>query len=137
MKKMTAEVAASPAPIAKRRRAESAGRARYAVAVGAAPMVAEEPVAWGQGGAQLVSATAAARKFSELISRVSYKGESFIVEKGGKPMCEITPIKARRFTGAELLSLLSRLPRPAEEFLTAVDDAVRHQSPLEPSAWDK
>jgi len=57
-----------------------------------------------------ISATEAARSFSELMNRVRYRGESFTVESGGKPICEIIPAKQPRFTGADLAKLLRSLP---------------------------
>jgi antitoxin (DNA-binding transcriptional repressor) of toxin-antitoxin stability system len=47
-----------------------------------------------------ISATEAARSFSELINRVHDRGESFVVERGGKPICEIVPAKPPGFSGA-------------------------------------
>ena len=40
-----------------------------------------------------ISATKAARNFFELMNRVRYRSESFIVERGGKPICEILPAR--------------------------------------------
>lgn len=85
----------------------------------------------------VVSATEAARRFSDLVSRVCYQGETFVIERGGRPLCQLGPIEARRCTGADLLALLSRLPRPDEEFLAAVETASRTQPPVERSPWEK
>ena len=41
---------------------------------------------------QIISATEAREKFSELINRVLYRGEEFVVEKQGKPAALITNI---------------------------------------------
>src|SRR5687767_13963314 len=37
---------------------------------------------------QVISATRAARSFSELLDRVCYRGESFVIERGGELVCE-------------------------------------------------
>ena len=97
----------------------------------------EEAAGWGSKGPTVVSATEAARNFSELINRVSYRGDRFVVEKGGKPMCELSPVETRGCSGAELLSLLTTLTRPAEEFLDAVEQLTLHQAPVERSPWDR
>ncbi len=111
--------------------------ARYAVETADAPVVADvRAPAWNRSR-RVISATAAARSFSELISRVCYKGETYVVEKGGRPMCELSPVESDRFTGADFLAILGTLPKPAEEFLAAVEEAARRQSTLEPSPWEK
>jgi len=39
-----------------------------------------------------ISATEASRSFSELLSRVKYAGEEFLVERGGVPFCRIVAV---------------------------------------------
>ena len=39
-----------------------------------------------------VSATEAARSFSELLNRVRYQHKAFVVERGGEAVCEIRPV---------------------------------------------
>jgi antitoxin (DNA-binding transcriptional repressor) of toxin-antitoxin stability system len=82
-----------------------------------------------------ISATKAARSFSELMNRVRYRGESFVVERGGKPICEILPAGPPKFSGRELASLLRSLPKPDAEYLAAVEDLVTNQSTVAKSAW--
>ena len=130
-KKLRSRTGASSEPSAAR-------RARYAIEPETAPHVREESTAVSAPGRpRVVSATEAARHFSDLINRVCYRGELYIVERGGKAMCTLSPVDARRCTGAELLSVLTTLPHPPEEFLAAVEDVTRRQSPVEPSAWEK
>jgi prevent-host-death family protein len=74
-----------------------------------------------------ISATEAARTFSELMNRVRYRGESFIVERGRKPICEILPIRPLRFSGAGLANLLRSLPKPDEEHLAIVEELITNQ----------
>jgi antitoxin (DNA-binding transcriptional repressor) of toxin-antitoxin stability system len=75
-----------------------------------------------------ISATKAARSVSELMNRVRYRGESFVVERGGKPICEILPAGPPKFSGSELASLLRSLPKPDAEYLSGVEDLVTNQS---------
>ena len=112
-------------------------RARYEIQAEEAPRVRDEAAATEPRRKHVVSATEAARNFSDLISRVCYKGEIYIVERGGKAMCELSPVGAHRCTGADLLTVLATLTRPAEEFLTAVEEITRRQALIEPSAWEK
>ena len=38
------------------------------------------------------------KKHGELMNRVRYRGESFVVERGGKAICEILPAMPRKFS---------------------------------------
>lgn len=84
-----------------------------------------------------ISATEAVRSFSELMSRVRYRGESFIVERGGKPICEILPARPPKFSGAELAKLLRSLPKPDAEYLRMVEDLAAKQPRVAESGWQR
>ena len=45
--------------------------------------------------ANRISATEASRSFSELLGRVKYGREEFLVEKGGVAFCRIVPVDGR------------------------------------------
>jgi antitoxin (DNA-binding transcriptional repressor) of toxin-antitoxin stability system len=82
-----------------------------------------------------ISATEAARSFSELMNRVRYRGESFIVERSGKPICEILPTQPARFSGTDLASLLRSMPHPDEEYLDIVEELLKKQPAVAKSGW--
>jgi antitoxin (DNA-binding transcriptional repressor) of toxin-antitoxin stability system len=82
-----------------------------------------------------ISATEAARSFSKLMNRVCYHGESFIVERSGKPICEILPTQPARFSGADLASLLRSMPHPDEEYLDIVEELLTKQPTVAKSGW--
>jgi antitoxin (DNA-binding transcriptional repressor) of toxin-antitoxin stability system len=84
-----------------------------------------------------ISATEAARSFSDLMNRVRYRGESFVVERSGKPICEILPARPPKFTGAELAKLLRSLPKPDEEYLTLVEELIAKQPSVAKSGWQR
>jgi antitoxin (DNA-binding transcriptional repressor) of toxin-antitoxin stability system len=84
-----------------------------------------------------ISATSAARSFSELMNRVRYRGESFVVERGGKPICEIVPARPAKFSGTELANLLHSLPRPDEEYLAIVEELIAKQPTVTESGWQR
>src|SRR5208283_3786018 len=79
-----------------------------------------------------ISATEAARNFSDLVNRVYCKGETFVLERGGEPVCKISPVKPAKFTGADFVELLSHLPRPDSEYFDLLEELNRGQQPLEP-----
>ena len=82
-----------------------------------------------------VSATVAARTFSDLLNRVQYRGERFIIERGGHPVGELCPATPRVCTGADLKHLLATLPHADAAFGEDVVAAVHHQPLVEPSRW--
>jgi antitoxin (DNA-binding transcriptional repressor) of toxin-antitoxin stability system len=82
-----------------------------------------------------ISATETARRFSELMNRVHYRGETFVVERGGKPICEILPAQPPKFSGRELVDLLRSLPRPDKEYLVLVNKLTAKQSPVAELKW--
>jgi antitoxin (DNA-binding transcriptional repressor) of toxin-antitoxin stability system len=84
-----------------------------------------------------ISATETARRFSELMNRVRYRGDSFVVERGGKPICEILPAEASRFSGRELADLLRSLPKPDKQYLTLVEYLTANQSTVAESRWPR
>jgi antitoxin (DNA-binding transcriptional repressor) of toxin-antitoxin stability system len=83
-----------------------------------------------------VSATEAARSFSELLDRIAYRGESFIVERGGEPVCEMSNVRPLRFTGADLLSLLHSLPKPDPGYWEALAEATEQRETVPESLWE-
>jgi antitoxin (DNA-binding transcriptional repressor) of toxin-antitoxin stability system len=62
------------------------------------------------------------------MNRVRYRGESFIVERRGKPVCEILPAQPTRFSGKELADLLRSLPKPDEDYLAQIEKLSAKQS---------
>jgi antitoxin (DNA-binding transcriptional repressor) of toxin-antitoxin stability system len=87
--------------------------------------------------ARRLSATEAARNFSELLNRVRYRGETFIIERGGVAIGELRPAAPVRFTGADLRALLRSLPPVDDAFLGAIEEAARSQPRLPEPPWER
>jgi prevent-host-death family protein len=89
-----------------------------------------------------ISATEAARAFSEIINSVKYKGESYTIIRGGKPAAVIVPVKAATSGRIlrELRAIINNLPKlgkDAERFLEDVEEDFKSQPPLpEMTAWE-
>lgn len=83
-----------------------------------------------------ISATQAARTFSDLLNRVCYRGEEFIVERGGEPVCTISPVKPLQCTGVELAALLTSLPKPDAAFWDTVEEVTNQYPDLPQSPWE-
>ena len=71
------------------------------------------------------------------MNRVKYRGESFIIERGGERICEIRPAAPSKFTGADLAALLRALPPVDEDYLDTVEQLTRSQKKLPKSSWDR
>jgi antitoxin (DNA-binding transcriptional repressor) of toxin-antitoxin stability system len=83
-----------------------------------------------------VTATEAARKFSEILNRVAYKGESFVVERGGHAVCEIRPAaNSREFTAADFIKMMKTAPRPDDQYFDDVEEVIKNRQPVAPSPW--
>ncbi len=81
-----------------------------------------------------ISATEASRRFSDILNRVRYRNEEFVVERGGEPVCRIVPAH-RKFTVKDLAELLDRLPKPDPGFWDDVEWAIKHQGEMPKSPW--
>ena len=83
-----------------------------------------------------ISATEAGRRFSDLLSRIRYRGEEFIVVRGGEPVCRMSPVGPARCTGRQLKDILAALPRPDRGYLDTVEALQRSQPKTPEPAWD-
>lgn len=88
--------------------------------------------------AKKITATEAGRSFSDVVARVRYRGERFIVEKGGEAVCQISPIgpAAVRSTVSDLRRLLDELPEVDEAYRRIVREGAHKQPKLPRSPWD-
>jgi antitoxin (DNA-binding transcriptional repressor) of toxin-antitoxin stability system len=55
-----------------------------------------------------------ARNFAEYLNRVAYRGERFVLIRGGRPIAEIGPIPSGQSLG-DLSAILESIPRLAPE----------------------
>jgi antitoxin (DNA-binding transcriptional repressor) of toxin-antitoxin stability system len=67
--------------------------------------------------AEIVSMTDFARRLADHVNRVAYRGETFRVVRGGRPVAELRPARTGRSL-SELPSLAASLPRLASEQVT-------------------
>jgi prevent-host-death family protein len=76
-----------------------------------------------------VTATDAARRFSDLLNRVRYRGESFDVVRGGEVVARLVPASKMRANVADLFSTLARLRKPD----AAMADDLEHVQSSQPA----
>lgn len=69
-----------------------------------------------------VSVTDVARNFAEYVNRVAYRGESFTLTRGGRPVAELTPVPSG-VRVEDLPAIFASLPKlPAEELESFATD---------------
>ena len=87
-----------------------------------------------------ISATNAARNFSDLINRVRYQGTSFEIERGNEVIARIVPAGTPVILSiAELNEQWTRLPRidPEDAVLFEEDlKDIRQNASLPDAVWD-
>lgn len=84
-----------------------------------------------------VSATEAARTFSDLLNRVQYRGERFIVERGSVAVCEMGPTGPPTFRLRDLVMLLGEAPRPDPQYWDDLERMASQQPAVERSPWER
>jgi antitoxin (DNA-binding transcriptional repressor) of toxin-antitoxin stability system len=85
-----------------------------------------------------VSATEAVRTFSDLLNRIRYRGEEFVVERAGEPVCRMMPAgPAKPLSLRDLASLLRELPGPDAGYAANVRRAARSQGRPPRSPWGR
>lgn len=87
----------------------------------------------------VVSATAAAKTFGALVDRVRQTRAVYVVERGGIPVAEVSPVRTARCTLGDLAALLSSLPPAGEIFLTEVEAGIKRVNrPVVPDdRWER
>lgn len=87
---------------------------------------------------QQVSVTDLIRNFSDYVNRVAYRGERFLLVRGGVNVAELGPVPGGRRLG-ELGALLDSLPRLGEEdagALAAELERARSELETQVDPWD-
>ena len=84
-----------------------------------------------------ISVSEAAQSFPEMIERVHSRGDVFIVESAGEPMCRIAPVSPPRRTVREFLTLLRDAPAPDDAYFDAVEEAANSQPTASEGPWER
>lgn len=85
-----------------------------------------------------LTATELARKLSDVLNRVYYQRETVVVERGGKPVCQLTPAPASLdFHLSDLMVLLDSMSAAGQEWAEAVAQGVAEQDEFEGFEWPR
>lgn len=71
------------------------------------------------------------------MNRVRYRGESFVVERGGEAVCRIVPAGPPRCSLTDLVRALKAIPPPDREYLDSVEALVKNQPKLPKAPWER
>lgn len=73
-----------------------------------------------------VTATEAVRDFSGLLNTVKFKGETYIIKRGGKPIASLGPVMEANApkTMKELKGILNELPRMGDDLDSFEKDMI-------------
>ena len=84
-----------------------------------------------------ITATELSRSLSDILSRVRYQGETFIVERNGVPVATLAPpAPGKRMTWGEFKEFLEQHPPPDEDFARDIEEARSHLTPARIPKWD-
>ena len=84
-----------------------------------------------------ITATELARNLSDILNRVRYKGERFRIERNGETVAVLEPGEERkRFTVADFIALIERLPPVDEDFWKDIEEARKAIGPMPEPSWD-
>ena len=89
-----------------------------------------------------VTATEAVRNYSALLNAVKFKGETYIIKRGGKPIASLGPVREANVSNTlkELKGILHELPRMGYELDPFAEDLIevrRNQPSLpEEEPWE-
>jgi prevent-host-death family protein len=85
--------------------------------------------------ARSISVTDASRNLADVVNRVRYRGEEFLIEKGGEPVARLGPVGQPRSVGTirDLVELIEKLG-PDPGFADHLDEIIaRDNRPGVPS----
>jgi prevent-host-death family protein len=82
-----------------------------------------------------IPATRLARNLGDVLARIRYRGETFVVEKNGVPVARLIPVESPRpFTLGDLVRAWKSLP-PDPEFADALERVNAADTPAE-NPWE-
>jgi len=82
-----------------------------------------------------ISATQLARRISDILNRVIYRGEAFIVERGGQPVCRIQPAGATYCSLDDFIAVLQSAPKPDKRFWDDLEAIGKNQPRVPEPRW--
>lgn len=83
-----------------------------------------------------ITATELAKSLSDVLNRVRYRGEKFLIVRKGEPIATVGPAApVPGITGREFVELLKNLPPPDEGFADDLEAIQAYQPKASLPAW--
>lgn len=82
-----------------------------------------------------ITATELAKSLSDILNRVRYRGERFVVERGGEPVATLAPAGRTAGTLHRLAARLADLPLPGDGFADDLEAAQLSQPKEAAPSW--
>ena len=83
-----------------------------------------------------MTSTDLARNLSDVLNRVRYRGEQFVVQKHGEPIALISPpVSIMGRTLKDIALQLHSLPSPDSDYANDLEIVQQMQQPIQDSAW--
>jgi antitoxin (DNA-binding transcriptional repressor) of toxin-antitoxin stability system len=83
-----------------------------------------------------ITATELAKNLSDILSRVRYRGEAFLIERNGEPVASLGPVDTPRLlTFEELVARVGDLVPPGEGFADDLEAIQAEQPLVDAPAW--
>jgi len=83
-----------------------------------------------------ITATEAARRLSDLLNRVRYRGERFQILRGGEVVAQLVPAVQTSLDVQGLSTLLGRLRSVDDRFASDLERIQAEQAPAPGDPWD-
>lgn len=85
-----------------------------------------------------ISATELARNLSDILNRIRYQGEHFVIIRNGEEVARLVPRpEHRKLTLGDAVEIIRNAPKPDPDFWKDVDEARRLMNqPLDVPDWD-
>ncbi len=77
-----------------------------------------------------ITATQLARSLSDILNRVKYRGERFIIERNGEPVAVLEPAAPeKRVTWGEFVKRLKEIPPPDDDYWKDLEE-IHNSQPI-------
>jgi prevent-host-death family protein len=74
---------------------------------------------------KVISATELARQLGDVLGRIRYRGESFVIERNGIPVARLIPVASQQGTVADALRRWREVAPPDPEFAADLERVNR------------
>lgn len=81
-----------------------------------------------------ITATELGRNLSDVLNRVRYRGERFVIERNGETIATMEPVEAKSFTLRDLAALRARFPVD-DQFADDLEAVIAERQMAEVPEW--